>query len=98
MIVHLFKDQNFVDLTIENFENVSKRKNNRIFNFCHLDINSQTQNFIKNSKCSENENVYSVYRNRSRDDHWKKKLNRTVIKHISCDLVQNNILEFIYER
>ena len=27
MIVHLFEDQKFVDVTIENFENVSKGKN-----------------------------------------------------------------------
>ena len=30
MIVHLFEDQKFVDITIENFENISKGKNRYI--------------------------------------------------------------------
>ena len=60
-----------------------------IFSFCDLDFNDQTLNFLNES--SHNEDVYSVFKNKSNDFSWKDKLNNDIVSQITDDLLNDNI-------
>jgi hypothetical protein len=66
----------------------------RIFDFCDLDVNTQTKDFIKNSNSAKNKKIYSVYRNKKSDSQWKGILNESIVKDIKKDIQHNNIIEF----
>ena len=67
----------------------------RIFNFCNLEVSMQTIKFINESKSSEKRSVYSVFRNKIKDDEWKASLNELIFTEISNDLKTNNMNQFL---
>ena len=66
----------------------------KIFDFCDLDVNTQTKDFIKNSNSAKKKKVYSVYRKKMNDKSWKNNLNTSIRNMISSDLQKNNIIDF----
>ena len=67
----------------------------RIFNFCNLEINRQTIEFLNDSKSSEKKSVYSVFCSKIIDYEWKRSLNKSIFTEISTDLKTNNINQFL---
>nr|WP_319397855.1 sulfotransferase domain-containing protein [uncultured Carboxylicivirga sp.] len=63
-----------------------------VFDFCDINLSKQTIDFINNSKSRNNEDAYSVYKQKSVDDSWKSKLHPEIITHITKDL-EGSILE-----
>ena len=66
----------------------------RIFNFCNLDVNSQTKEFIKGSNSSKNKKTYSVYRERVNDNDWIRNLDISIRYMIRSNLEESNIMDF----
>jgi len=66
----------------------------RIFDFCDLDVNTQTKDFIKNSNSATNKKIYSVYRKKMNDKSWMSNLSTPIGDMISSDLQKNNIIDF----
>jgi len=80
----------YEDLIKDTFNEVE-----RIFNFCNLEVNRQTIKFLNDSKSSEKKSVYSVFRNKIKDDEWKASLNELIFTEISNDLKTNNMNQFL---
>ena len=80
----------YEDLIKDTFHEVE-----RIFNFCNLEVNMQTIKFLNESKSSEKRSVYSVFRNKIKDDEWKVSLNELIFTEISNDLKTNNMNQFL---
>ena len=70
----------------------------RIFKFCNLEVQSQTIQFLNDSKSSEKESVYSVFRNKKQDVEWKDLLTETIFSEIKDDIIENKITEFKYDK
>ena len=66
----------------------------RVFDFCDLDVNTQTNDFIKNSNSDKNKKTYSVYRKKMNDKSWMSNLSAPIRDMISSDLQKNNIINF----
>ena len=66
----------------------------RIFDFCDLDVNTQTKDFIKNSNSAMNKKIYSVYRKKMNDKSWTSNLSTSIRDMISSDLRDNGIIDF----
>ena len=79
------------------YDNLLKHTNDevaRIFNFCDLDLSSQTIEFIKKSKSSNIKEPYSVYKNKINDKSWMNNLSKEISSLISSDLKKSEITEF----
>lgn len=66
-----------------------------IFNFCGIKMTSQTRSFLKNSSQKNQEDTYSVYKQKTTDDSWKKSLNPIIIDEISKDLKNYGLQEYL---
>jgi len=58
----------------------------KLFSFLNLPITEQTKSFLEDSENTENEDPYSVFRNKQRDDKWKMELNVDIVNQIMEDL------------
>jgi len=58
----------------------------KLFDFCRIPLEEQTLNFINQSSQSENDDAYSVFRNKQTDIKWKKELNPLIAEEIINDL------------
>lgn len=63
-----------------------------IFQFCDLSFNGNTIEFIEKSRKHDNRDAYSVYRNKSQDNHWETQLDQKIITAIEEDLNNNYML------
>ena len=70
----------------------------RIFKFCNLEVQSQTIQFLNDSKSSEKKSAYSVFRNKKQDVEWKDLLTETIFSEIKDDIIENKITEFKYDK
>ena len=70
----------------------------RIFKFCNLKVQSQTIQFLNDSKSSEKKSAYSVFRNKKQDVEWKDLLTETIFSEIKDDIIENKITEFKYDK
>ena len=66
----------------------------KIFDFCNLNVNTQTKEFIKSSNTSKHKNAYSVYRKKINDNAWAGHLETSIRDMISSDLRDNGIIDF----
>lgn len=66
-----------------------------IFRFCNIDMNEQTISFLEASTKENKEDTYSVYKQKTVDDNWKKGLNPIIIDAISEDLRNSGLEEYL---
>lgn len=66
-----------------------------IFNFCNIEWASQTEQFINLSKSRNDDQVYSVYRQKSSDNHWKSQLPSFIDFEINKRLIENKITRYM---
>ena len=59
------------------------------------EVFDQTIEFIENSNSSDNNSVYSVFRDKKPDDRWRKSLSELIYTEIQDDLIKYNINRFI---
>lgn len=57
----------------------------KLFNFCDLQMNEQTEFFLKKSTHSHQEDAYSVFKRKLKDDSWKKSLPVFIQEEILSD-------------
>jgi hypothetical protein len=73
---------NYCDL-LENTEDTVKK----LFDFCNIQYEKQTQDFIVNSKAKDmSYDAYSVYRTNTFDNKWKGNLSNKIVASIESDL------------
>lgn len=60
----------------------------KVFNFCGLNFSDQTESFIKKSTSNavKDDDAYSVFKSKSKDDAWKKDLPSYIVEEINTDL------------
>lgn len=76
--------------------NETEKEVKQLFNFCNLEYNSQTRDFIeKGQKIDLFKEAYSVYRINQVDDKWKVNLPIEIITEIDNDLKGTNLEKFI---
>lgn len=73
----------------------TKNEVEKVFNFCGLTMSKKTVNFINDSTSNENDDAYSVFKNKKTDDGWKNKLSQNIIQEIQEDLSNSNLIRFI---
>ncbi|MGB5965066.1 MAG: sulfotransferase domain-containing protein [Sulfurimonadaceae bacterium] len=78
------------DLLTHTLEEVEKN-----FSFCSIQITDQTKRFLKQSTKINQDDTYSVYKSKTADDSWKKRLNPLIVDAISNDLKKNNLDEYL---
>jgi len=66
----------------------------KIFKFCDIEINQQTDSFIQRNNVSVKQTVYSVYRDKKHDISWVNSLDQAIKSMIEVDLQKNGILDF----
>lgn len=57
----------------------------RLFNFCEIHLNKQTRDFIESSKKKQDNDAYSVFKQKTSDDQWKNELPKFIIEEIKQD-------------
>lgn len=62
---------------------------NEVFDFCDISIDEQTKKFLTDSTKTTNDNVYSVFKQKKKDDNWKKELNPKIIEYILKDITDS---------
>lgn len=67
----------------------------KIFSFCDIEVTSQTNSFLMQSSTINNDDTYSVYKKKNRDDAWKGSLNPIIIEAISKDLADFKLDDFM---
>lgn len=65
-----------------------------IFEFLDLSFRDQSINFIKKSTSIKQEDYYSVYKDSSVKDKWRKDLNKFIISEIEKDLKNTRLEQF----
>lgn len=81
---------NYDELLNHTYEEVEK-----VFKFSNLDMTEQTLNFILQSKNSNFNDAYSVYKTKKTDMNWKNNLNSAIIDCISKDLIDSGLEDFL---
>ncbi len=71
------------------------REVEKIFDFCGIDMTSQTKSFLEKSTEENQDDTYSVYKKKTVDDSWKKSLNPTISTIISEDLNKIGLEEYL---
>ena len=66
-----------------------------IFNFCDIKLKDQTISFLQQSTKQNQEDVYSVYKNKKVDNDWEKSLNLQIVNEITIDLKKSGLEEYI---
>lgn len=56
-----------------------------LFDFCGLEMTLQTLDFLNRSSKTNDEDAYSVFKNKSQDDGWKTELPQFIIDEIRAD-------------
>ena len=79
----------------EDLVNNSKKITEEMFKFIGLEINKQTIKFLEKSQSSHQQNEYSVFKNPSVKDKWKKQLDKRIIKEIYEDLKGTRLEQFL---
>lgn len=57
----------------------------KLFNFCGLEMKTQTKDFLNKSSEKDDEDAYSVFKKKSKDDKWKTELPQFIIDEIKAD-------------
>ncbi len=89
--MHLFldlrekHDGQFMVLSYEQLLSATVPCINEVFEFCGLDLPEQTLEFIASSESKHEEDVYSVFRIKRKDDAWMKGLPSFVVDAIKDD-------------
>lgn len=68
----------------------------KLFDFTNLDFNSNTEEFIDLSTTRNEEDAYSVFKNKSEDDNWKL-LPKEITEYVITDLKGTNLEQFLNE-
>lgn len=58
---------------------------NDLFKFCELEMNSQTLEFLNRSSKNSDDDAYSVFKKKLKDDEWRKELPISIIEEIKAD-------------
>ncbi|NIK91374.1 sulfotransferase [Mangrovimonas sp. CR14] len=66
-----------------------------IFDFCELNMEAQTYDFIKDSRLQNNEDAYSVFKTKRSDSKWQKELNPLILNEIKNDLKHTHLEGFL---
>ena len=66
-----------------------------LFDFCKINFNNQTEDFICKSTNNHNDSPYSVYKNKLVVSQWKEELDSYIIKEIINDLSGTRLAQFI---
>lgn len=56
-----------------------------VFHFCNLEMRSQTLEFLNKSSKKNEEDAYSVFKKKMKDDDWRKELPQSIIEEIEAD-------------
>ena len=67
-----------------------------IFKYCGIDMNNQTEAFLNESTQENQGDTYSVYKERTIDNSWRKSLNPTIVNAISEDLENSGLEEYLH--
>ncbi len=70
-----------------------------VFSFCNLEMTQQTLDFLNRSSKENDEDAYSVFKKKSKDDDWRTELPLSIIEEIETDedfKRLNKIFEWIY--
>lgn len=62
-----------------------KKEITKLFDFCNLELNSQTIDFLKESSSTNNEDAYTVFKMKKTDNSWEKELPQFIIDEIKTD-------------
>ncbi|MFH1457014.1 MAG: sulfotransferase [Patescibacteria group bacterium] len=73
----------------------TEKNNKDLFSFMGLPLKKQTLDFIQESTKKHIDNPYSVYKNKSVIDKWKKQLNPKIIKEIYADLEKTRLEKYL---
>ena len=71
-----------------NYNSLLTNKNAEVkdlFNFCGLEMTPQTKEFLSKSSESNDEDAYSVFKKKSKDDKWQKELPGFIVNEIKVD-------------
>jgi hypothetical protein len=66
-----------------------------MFGFCGLSVDSQTRNFIIDSKSRHDDDPYSVYRSKSTDEAYKSILPKSIIDTVTTELTGTSLEKYI---
>ncbi|WP_081210038.1 sulfotransferase [Salegentibacter sediminis] len=69
-----------------------------LFNFCGLEMTTQTLDFLNKSSKLNNEDAYSVFKKKSKDDNWQTELPHFIFDEIKADedfKVLNKVFKWI---
>ena len=69
---------------------------NKLFEFCDLDLTHQTNSFLEASVSYNDDNAYSVYKQKYQDDSWKL-LPTPIINQVKKDLKDTKLEPFLDE-
>ena len=75
----------------------TSRRSEEIFHFLDLEFTKQTENFIAECNSKHIEGPYSVYKNKSVKDKWKKQLNPKIVDEIYFELKGTRLERFLDE-
>lgn len=73
----------------------SLQETQRIFNFCGIELENQTINFLSESNKKHNNDPYSVYKSITEDTKWKNSLNPLIANEILKDLIQSSLKKYL---
>lgn len=80
-----FYPDRFYLIKYEDLLNDTISKVKHIFQFCDLEMTEQTTNFLADSSEKNDQDAYSILKNKSHDDDWKKELPKKIISEIKDD-------------
>jgi hypothetical protein len=67
----------------------------RLFDFCNLEIKSQTIKFIDDSREIDKNTTYSVYKKKIHDDDWINKLNKEIIAGVIQEIENTELKKYL---
>jgi len=85
----------FIEIEYDELLSDTEMITEKIFNFCKIPLNSQTEHFISNSRNKDNEDAYSVYKMKQTDDKWLAELSPDIIYSIDKTLKKENIIKYL---
>jgi len=100
-VAHLYLDlkDKFPDrvyiLTYEELVNRSISVSKNIFDFIGLEFTEQTNSFLVNCHSVNKESPFSVFKNKSVKDSWKKELDSYILNEIIQDLRDTKLAKFL---
>lgn len=91
-----YPDRFYIVKYAELLRNTVKEVEN-MFTFCGIKMENQTISFLQQSTQENQENPYSVYKNKHYDNNWVNTLDKKIIREINNDLMDSSLNEYMEE-